>query len=50
MQANVNRHKEIDDRDDGPLDTFNSMLSKDPISNEDVDDFIRTFSGVKELN
>ena len=34
MQANVKkarRLKKIDDRDDDPSDTFNPMVSKDPI-------------------
>ena len=40
MQANANkarRHKEVDDGDDDPSDTFNSMVSEDPISDDDLD-------------
>ena len=53
MQDNVKkakRLKEIDDRDDGPSDTFNSMISEDQISGEDLDDFIRNFSEITESN
>ena len=44
------RHKDIDDRDNGPPDTFNFMVSKDPISDKDLDDFIRNFSEMTKLN
>ena len=37
-------------RDDDPSDTFNSMVSEDPISDDDLDGFIRNFSDVTELN
>ena len=53
MQANAKkarRLKEMDGRDDDPSDTFNSMLSEDPISDDDLDGFIRNFSEVTELN
>ena len=53
MQANVKkvkRHKEIYDRDDDPSDTFNSIVSEDPISYDDLDGFIRNFSKMTELN
>ena len=52
MQANakkVRRLKEMDDRDDDPSDTFNSMVSEDIIS-DDLDEFIRNFSDMTELN
>ena len=35
---------------DDPSDTFNSMVSKDPISDDDCDGFIRNFSEMTELN
>ena len=35
--------KEIYDRDDDPIDTFNFMVSEDPISDDDLDDIIRIF-------
>ena len=53
MQANAKkarRLKEMDDRDDNPSDTFNSMVSEDPISDDDHNDFIRNFSDMTELN
>ena len=53
MQANakkVRRLKEMDDRDDDPSDTFNSMVSEDPMSDDDLDEFIRNFSDMTELN
>ena len=53
MQANAKkarRLKEMDDRDDDPSDTFNSMVSEDIISDDDLDDFIRNFSDMTELN
>ena len=53
MQANAKkarRLKEMDDRDDDPSDTFNSMVSKDIISDDDLDEFIRNFSDMTELN
>ena len=40
----------MDDRDDDPSDTFNSMLSEDPISDDDLEGFIRNFSDMTELN
>ena len=46
MQANTKkarRLKEMDDRDDDPSDTFNSMESEEPISYDDLDGFIRIF-------
>ena len=53
MQANAKkarRLKEMDDRDDDPSDTFNSMVSEDIISDDDLDEFIRNFSDMTELN
>ena len=53
MQANVKKAKrliEIDDRDNGPSDTFNSMVCEDPISDDDLDDFIWICSEMTELN
>ena len=50
MQANVKeakRPKEIDDRDDDPSDTFNYMVSKDSISDNDLDDFVHYFGQVE---
>ena len=44
MQANAKKArtlKEIDDRDDDPLDTFNSMVNEDPICDDDLDGCIR---------
>ena len=52
-QANAKkarRLKGMDDRDDDPSDTFNSMVSDDPISDDDLDGFIRNFSDMTELN
>ena len=52
MQVNAKkarRLKEKDDRDDDPSDTFNSMVSEDPTS-DDPDGFIRNFSKMTELN
>ena len=40
----------MDDRDDDASDTFNSMVSEDPISEDDLDEFIRNFSDMTELN
>ena len=53
MQANVKiakRLKEIDDRDDDPSDIFTSMVSEDPISDDDLNDFFRNISEITELN
>ena len=53
MQANekkARRLKEMDDRDNDPSDTFNSMVGEDPISGDDLDGFIRNFSEMTELN
>ena len=53
MQANAKkarRLKEMDDRDDDPSNTFNFMLSEYPISDDDLDGFIRNFSKMTELN
>ena len=52
MQANAKkarRLKEMDDKDDDPSDTFNSMVSEDIISDDDLDDFIRNFCDMTEL-
>ena len=40
----------MDYKDDDPSDTFNSMVSEDPISNYDLYGFIRNFSEMTELN
>ena len=40
----------MDDRDDDPSDNFKSMVSEDPISDDDLDGFIRNFSEMTELN
>ena len=53
MQASAKkarRLKEMDDSDDDPSDTFNSMMSEDPISDDDLDGFIRNVSDMTELN
>ena len=34
----------MDDRDDDPSNIFNSMVSKDPISDDVLDGFVRNFS------
>ena len=47
MHANAKkarRLKEMDDRDDDPSDSLNSMVSEDPISDDDLDEFMRNFS------
>ena len=52
-QANAKkarRLKVMDDRDDDPSDTFNSMVSEDPISDDDLEGFIRNFSEMTKLN
>ena len=51
MKANENKEKklnEIYERDDDPSYAFNSIMSKDPIS--DLDDFVRNFSEMTKLN
>ena len=53
MQANAkkaSRLKEMDDRGNDPSDTFNSMVSEDPIFDDDLNRFIRNFSEMTELN
>ena len=53
MQANAKKArklKEMDDRDDDPSDTLNSMMSENPISDDDLYGFIRNFSKMTELN
>ena len=53
MQGNAKKArklKEMDDRDDNPSGTFNSMVKEDPISDVDLDHFIRIFSEMTELN
>ena len=53
MQTNVKKGKklkEIDNRDDHPTDTFKSMVSEDPICDEDLGDFTKIFSEMTELN
>ena len=51
LQSNTKkarRVKEMDDRDDDSSDTFNSMVSKDPISDDNLGGFIRNFSKMTE--
>ena len=53
IQANdkkVRRLNEMDDRDDDPSNTFKTMVSEDPISDDDLDGFVRNFSNMTELN
>ena len=53
MQANTkkaSRLKEMNDRDDNPSDTFNSMVTENIISDGGLDGFIRNFSDMTELN
>ena len=53
MQANekkASRLKEMDNRDDDPSDTFNSMVNEDPNSDDYLNRFIRNFSEMTELN
>ena len=50
LNKNPRRLKEMDDRDDDPSDTFNSMVSEDIISDDDLDGFIRNFSEMTESN
>ena len=40
----------MDDRDDDSSDTLDSVVSEDPISDDVLDDFIRNFSEITELN
>ena len=40
----------MDDRDDDLSDTFNSMVNEDPISDNDLDGFIRNFSEMTKIN
>ena len=42
--------KEMDDTDDDPSGPFNSMVSEDPVSDDDLDGFIRNVSEMTELN
>ena len=44
------RLKEMDNRDNDPLNTFISMVSEDAISDDDLNGFIRNFSEMTELN
>ena len=44
------KHKVIDDRDDDPSNICSSIVSEDPISDEDPDHFIRNFSDMSGLN
>ena len=51
MQANAKKARmltEMDNREDDPSGTFNSMMSEDPISDDDLDGFIRKFSKLTE--
>ena len=53
IQANARkarRLKKMDDRDNDLPDTFNSLVSEDQISDDDLDGFIRNFSEMTELN
>ena len=52
MQASAKKArqlKDMNDRDDDPSDTFNSILKEDQISDDDLDGFIRNFSEMIEL-
>ena len=52
MQANAKKArmlKEMDDKDDDPLDTFNAMVCEDPISDDYLYGFIRNFSKMTAL-
>ena len=40
----------MDDRDDDPSDTFNSLVNEDANSDDDLDGFIRNFSEMTEFN
>ena len=42
--------KEIDDRDEGSFDTFRSILSEEQVSDEHLDEFIRSVSERMESN
>ena len=47
MQANAKKARgltEMNDRDDDPSNTFNCMVSEDPMFDDDLDGFIRNFS------
>ena len=53
MQANKKNAKgpkEIDYKVADPSDAFNSVVSEGPISNDNLDCFIKTFSELTELN
>ena len=53
MKANAKKAKklkEMDDREDDPSDTFNSMVSEEPISDDDLEGFISNFSDMTELH
>ena len=55
LEMHVNAKKtrrlnEMDGRDDDPSDTLNSMVSEDPISDDDLDSLIRNFSEMTELS
>ena len=40
----------MDDRNDDPSDTFNSIVDENLISDDDLDGFIRNFSEMTEVN
>ena len=40
----------MDDRNDDSSDALNSVVSEDIISDDDLDEFIRNFSDLTELN
>ena len=39
----------MDDRDDDPSDTFNSMMSEDAIFDDELDGFITNFSALIKI-
>ena len=49
MQANAEKPRRLKEMED-PSDTFNFMVSEDPIYDDDLDGFIRNFSEMTELN
>ena len=53
MPANAKKGKrlrEIDDKNVDPSETFNYMVSEDPIFDDDLDGFIGNISEMTELN
>ena len=50
MMKKARKLKEMDNRNDDPSDFFNSMVSEDPFSDDDLDGFIRNFCEMTKLN